>query len=680
MSIQIAQCKFGLFCVLSVFSCCLQANASDLYFSAQEDANKYWDYAAGWKALSGTPGVLPTADDTITLNSKFLSTVDGGQPLTITNGVDAICTTLRIASSEAGSGSSYFDDGRIIGVRLAGGTLRADLLSNDSPLVVGDNAAGYGYLRLDGGCLNAYRIAVGGSGIGVVTNAGGEIKLDCGWWSPYLYVGEKAGSKGELTMTSGLVRGADNNANNAARVQVGYHGTGVFNLSGGTVSNVVVVGGASGGHGTMNWTGGSVTRSIYVGQTQGSTGVVYNAAGELKASAYVGENGLGEMTMTNGARYGNASVFVGHQAGSLGRLYLNKLNGSYNPSSGSTLYAGFLGAAEVEVSGEHGFGYVKISATNTVRSTVCVKSNGLLRVGSSLSVGGSAISANLFGGESTDPSVHCGGNGELKLEGGTVRFIDGSASTVNFYVGRYAAERPGTFGVLRGYGKIDPSEPGETNIRMAIGDGQIIADGGTLDLNSVVSVTNLVSYGANTTNGWYAVNGGSVLYPRAWFAAASEVTRCCGTLSRGERPDLVNTVRFTIRGATAGASFVRGGVWAADSSNIKADELPGGRDHVVGVWRLGDFTSLADFGKREFTSIDVAFHYDAAKVPAGSGLQLYRWNATAQEWESLETTVSTESRTVSVTGLDPADDNSSYNIGTFALVERGNKGFVILFR
>ena len=79
MSIQIAQCKFGLFCVLSVFSCCLQANASDLYFSAQEDANKYWDYAAGWKALSGTPGVLPTADDTITLNSKFLSIVGGGR-------------------------------------------------------------------------------------------------------------------------------------------------------------------------------------------------------------------------------------------------------------------------------------------------------------------------------------------------------------------------------------------------------------------------------------------------------------------------------------------------------------------------------------------------------------------------------------------------------------------------
>ncbi len=658
------------------------ASGSDLYFSVNNDALKYWDYAAGWKANSGTPGVLPTAADTVTFNSSYLNLAAGRTPMAITNDVAAVCGTFRIATSKRGSGSSFADDGRVIGVRMTGGSLTThQAKGNDIDCSVGDNAAGYGVLEMTGGALNAFYTAIGRDGIGVLTNAGGRINLACpneGGY-PRLSVGHAKGSKGSFAMSAGVIAATNAAENWRGQVWIGNNGMGHFDFTGGVISNGLIVGKGAGGSGTMNWAGGRLESWFNIGYSSGSTGVVTMTKGEIKGEWQVGVWGDGTLTVTGDVTRAHSSSFiVGYRAGSTGQLFLKPTKDTLATWKKGSLYSGILGTADVEVSGDILFGWVKIGATNSVCSTMRVLKGATLGVEEQLSVGSYPIPSGVL---DNDGNVNMGGRGECRLAGGTVKFVDSTKDSQNFFLGRYADEFPGAFGILRGWGTIAPAWTGATNVRMAIGDGQVIADGGgeerTLDLGQVVNVTNLVANGASSTNGWYAVNKGAVLFPRTWFGQVSPATRCFGATPYGSVPDFVNSIQLTMRGVTSNDNYFRGGVYASDRSDVHVDALPS-HAAVVGIWKLGNFSSVDGTGRVGFTSIDLTFRYDQTRVAENRTLALYRWNDATSSWDRLAGGAPAADHRISVTGLAP-QATDGYNVGLFALVAR-EPGMTLLVR
>ena len=216
---------------------------------------------------------------------------------------------------------------------------------------------------------------------------------------------------------------------------------------------------------------------------------------------------------------------------------------------------------------------------------------------------------------------------------------------------------------------------------MVMGNGQIIGDGfgeqRTLDLNTVVSITNLFTNADDGTNGWYAVNKGAVLFPRVYMSTATD-TRIIGSWTRQAAPDFVNSVGYTVRGVTSyGNGYdLRGGVFAADRNDVHADTLPKSGS-VVGIWKLGLFTNITDFTPKSFQSMDLTFRYDHTKVKEECRLNLYRWNGSS--WSCVTSAKATENPRISCSGLTPIA-GESYNIGTFALMCRKTKGFRMIIR
>ncbi len=657
------------------------ASGADLYFSINDDANKYWDYAPGWKAISGgTAGYVPTAADKLSFNSSYLNLATGRTPMAITNGVEAVCNTFRIATSKRDSGSSYVDDKRVIGVHIDGGSLTT-YSEDDNACAIGYDEAGYGVLKMTGGVLHSYRISVGAAGIGVLSNDGGRVCLSLPKTDavPRLVIGRSAGSKGTLVMSGGLIATTNASENWRGEVWVGEKGEGRFDLTGGVVSNNVVVGRGVGGHGTMNAVDATLTSSLTVGYSAGSTGVVTLASVPLKKAPTVGLYGDGTLTLTGDVpRETDGNIRLGRHPGSIGRLFVRSVDDGLGNGREGTLYAGLLGSSEVEISGSIAFGYVKLGATNTAYNTLRVVEGATLGINHQVNVGGSALPKDVLGNSDT---IHVGGRGEFCLAGGTLKFVDGNYASPNLYLGRYADEFPGAYGVLRGWGQVAPAWQGRTNVRMAIGDGQVIADGmgeeRLLDLGQVVNVTNLVVNGVYSTNGWYAVNKGAVHYPRTWFTQADVVTRCFGATPYASEPDLVNSIFLRMRGVKGGPSFFRGGLYAADRSDVHVDALPP-HDAVVGVWKLGNFSSVDGTGRIGFESIDLTFRYDQTRVKEDRTLTLYRWNDTTSSWIRLTGGAPTADNRISVTGLAPQVVDG-HNVGLFALVTRA-PGALILFR
>lgn len=206
--------------------------ASNLYFSINDDANKYWDHAPGWKEEYR----IPTADDNVSFNSMYLDVgARGATPLQITNGVDAVCRVFQIATSGKGSGSSYQDDGRIIGVKMTGGTLTTrnkDDFNWWEEFTVGHNAAGYGRFEMTGGELRPYHGAVGVAGIGVFTNNGGRVVMQGLPGTSCFAVGLQKGAQGRLAMLDGLFTTAVS-TNDGCFISVGGSGTGTLDMEGG---------------------------------------------------------------------------------------------------------------------------------------------------------------------------------------------------------------------------------------------------------------------------------------------------------------------------------------------------------------------------------------------------------------------------------------------------------------
>lgn len=663
------------------------------YTNEDETSVKLWDYVPAWRVSAGAADRLPAASDEVAFDSASLNAAAGREPITIADGIDAVCDTMSIATTAKGSGSCYLDDGRIIGARMTGGTLTPTHAGTTiAGLSIGKSNAGYGVFDFSGGVIDVGRVHVGDNGIGVMTNSGGFVSMRCGTnnqWATRFIVGNNAGSRGTYVMSGGIIACTNDNWN--PQVWIGNSGEGRFEWSGGVISNSMIVGRTAGGRGVMEMSGGTLENWLIVGDSAGATGVVNMTSGKINGDVNVGYCGDGTFTLADDARIDEfKSMFVGREPGGFGRATLSP-NGGVPSSNGrtGTLYVGFHGDGEAEIDGNIAFGYVKVGLTNSAYGSLRINEGKTLGVQTQLSIAGAPVPPGLNGTKSeAEPNGHNtyeGGRGELVMRGGTVKFLDAGYGAANLFIGRYANENPGAFGIVHGWGKFARAADNVNNVRMAMGDGQIIADGfggqRTLSFNEVVNISNITANAASSTNGWYAVNKGCVHFPRAWFSSASSGVKGFGTFSysnmSGRKPAFVNSIHFNMRGATHNANHFRGGFYASDRDDVHADALPP-KSEVVGVWKFGLFSTVHTVDRVGFSNVDLTFRYDHTKVRPSRTLVLSRWNDATGRWEKLLSTAPTADNCITVNNLAP-QRVGDYNVGLFALTAR-TQGMAIILK
>ena len=272
------------------------------------------------------------------------------------------------------------------------------------------------------------------------------------------------------------------------------------------------------------------------------------------------------------------------------------------------------------------------------------------------------------------------GFNEIVLSNGTLQLSEVSdmwPTAANLYLGK----DEGRYGVLRGWGTV---KKGTKVARMMLGDGMIVGDGfgeqHELDLHTIASIRSVwdteSAVPADTTNGWYAVNKGAVLFPRTWFDASSYNGRV-GAFGNTDdaSTNFVNSVQFIVSG-TSGKCRFQGGVFAEDRDDVHADALPSNKG-VVGIWKLGLFTDSDTPTAKNFTACQLTFRYDQTKTKPGDKLALLRWEDS--KWVRVAETVVPEEGEYRISmGSRPCLTSEEYNAGTFALVRIMPKGLMII--
>ena len=259
------------------------------WFSVNDaGGSRFWDVAAGWKPTAA----LPTEADTVTLNSSLTSP---DAPLMITNGVQAIAQKIQIATLDS---PSYATDGRIPSLHISGGQLTSTTNNWSDSISVGHHVNGYGLLTLSGGLLSNTCMTVGHEGIGVVTNAGGTVKLE----APGLLIGRNASGRGTYVQEGGAFSG---------ELSVGHMGTGVLVYADGSIAS---------------WS------HVYVGRYIGSEGLLDVRAPGINVGSgqtlFIGYSGRGIL----------------EQRANLSADYL-KVGGNPDITSVATIYAGATNTA-----------------------------------------------------------------------------------------------------------------------------------------------------------------------------------------------------------------------------------------------------------------------------------------------------------------------------------------------
>ena len=643
------------------FAAVMQGFSLSVWYDASKAPDRLWTTVEGWLYNGGAVGALPTAVDEVTLNSKITTPDD---PIIIPADCEAICNNLSIASI-SGSASNYASDGRIPSLTLLG-TLRTPSNSwYETSISVGHANGGFGLMRIGSGAVitNAC-LTVGNLGIGVVTNDGGALTFPIQSNGRNLTVGANPSGYGRYVQMSGSLYG---------KMHIGHNGTGVVEVAGGSISGGIFFVGVF-SEGRLELRGGTVDGGLVCGYGGRGHGVVEMSGGTLGANnvnPIIGKKGHGEFRFLGGTPH-IGDFTLGSEDGGRGELYVDAEDWL---TVSSSFLCGYFGQGTATQRSSMSETYLKIGANTNCVSEMTIHGDATNKVGTStsgsLSVGGYPMPRYVEGVQ--DGTIAYPGYGFLTLQGGTVQIMP-DVSTVNIYAGRYADG----WGCLRGYGKVAPRAPGTTNVRMAGGNCIIRADGfgeeRDLDLHEVVNITNLFSEVdvTTSTNGWYAVNKGRVLYPRTWFGtAASE--RCFGDYPYFVKPRFVNSVRFSITGA-GDNNFFRGGLCATDRSDIPAGLPPG---DVIGVWNFGLFNNVNNNTKQSYSTVSLTFRYDHTKARPDRPLFLYRHNGTA--WVRVGTAAPNDEHLISTASALSPLGSGTMNIGFFAVVVP-KSGTMVLFR
>lgn len=687
-----------------------KAAVKNVWYTVDDDDpvnGKNWSRVSGWSITGGTLGKLPGTEEIATLNSAKTTLKNG--PLVISEGVH----TPRAVLIANDKDNNYKKDGRQIWLKMTGGFLKTNFVTDSGfgtdgarSFSIGDHKDGYGVFTMEGGVVSNSMITVGYNGYGVMTNAGGTVYLfrSSDNDTSALTLGYAAGSTGILAQTSGVIESLGKLDNR--HIRVGHNGYGCFDLLGGavrgkvylgygatgrgemtvgegaTVAGPMSVGYANGSYGRLKLEGGTLdignpTRSdrqhfFYIGRESGATGSVdYRSGKFLTARCFVGHSGEGcfdlNGTYVNGQNNGIETWYLGYQAGARGVLNLNAEFG-YNAGTYGSICAGVYGDGEVNFNETMTIGYLKVAGGAQSCGLATLADGKTLTIKTNVNVGGYALADDANGLYPDLTATLDGGHGELRLDGGTLKLTNSNnGSNPLVYLGRYG----NGFGRLTGFGTIAPASSGATNVRLGIGNGQVIADGDKLDLNSVVSGNCLFEPAADTTNGWYAVNGGYVRLPRNWFGeGTAAVSKRIGT--DAETANLVGSVACTITPkASNKQNFVRCSLYAEDANTVKDKVATLPSKTVLGVWRAGVFTELDNATKREIKDISLTFHYDWTKLGANAtSARVSLWRHDGTSWKRVgRATYAKGELPVVSTAAPLAQCSDAMNLGTFAVTK-----------
>ena len=305
-------------------------------------------------------------------------------------------------------------------------------------------------------------------------------------------------------------------------------------------------------------------------------------------------------------------------------------------------------------------------------------------------------------------TVYPGYEVRIRLEGGAIEFKPQDySSRDSLRLGRAENEEEGVASVS-GYGvftrldiqALDPNKYLPMICRMH--DFSFTADGcgemRDLDL-SAFSQVNEECYGNHSgTNGWYAINKGRLLFPRASkFVGRREGSPASqigdyhvpGTNSFGESnpPCLVNA--FTLEpdasvGFTKGKAYCHAALYAPDRTDYPSLYLSEDKAKVVSVWRIGTCkagwnTSVPTSPWDDWKTMKVTFCYDSSAFDETKSAVLYRHDGTADGvWRRVATVESPNQTNIISATIAPG--TGVYDIGWFALVAKSRTGTVFVIR
>ena len=272
--------------------------------------------------------------------------------------------------------------------------------------------------------------------------------------------------------------------------------------------------------------------------------------------------------------------------------------------------------------------------------------------------------------------------GSVELHGGAL-YVRGDNSGHRVILG---LDGETTTGRISGWGSVRRVD---STLRIRF-FGQVIADGEgeARDLNMAsfrtVGTNNTENLNGCGTNGWFAVNKGRLIYPRAQnCSGASHPT--IGDYPNRAEPTVMNSFRYTLdKPRPEGTYYNFAELYAPDREDIPRGLPVRGRDVVAGVWRFGlSSASGADIDPEPiaFTGMSLTFRYDWREMREGQTVVVYRHDGTENgTWTRVSDRkeISSTENTITTDKFDPS--SATWNAGWFAVVAQNYGGTTVLFR
>jgi hypothetical protein len=410
-------------------------------------------------------------------------------------------------------------------------------------------------------------------------------------------------------------------------------------------------------------------KEFLVGYQYGS-GIITNEGTMNLYDVFPGVYGTGVL-VNKGNLTIERKLTIGRYSGSTGHVILE---------SGSTLTKKTGGSAPIYV----GFGnntkatlecYADWALASSDRIQVAhgTNSTGRLVIGAGAAVG-AANSVSL--GEMP------GSRGVLELRGGTIN-VKGDSSGHTILMGM---DGDTTTGSILGWGLIG-RHSSTLRIRFF---GQVIADGEgeARDLNlaaiRTVGTSNTENLNGCGTNGWFAVNKGRLIYPRAQNCSNTSHPTI-GDYPNRSSATVMNSFRYTLdKPYPEGTYYNFAELYAPDRTDIPAGlPLYSSHDVVAGVWRFGLSSETGvDIAPTpvSFTGMSITFRYDWREMLEGQSVYVYRHDGSANgSWTRIgKAEISSTANTITTDSFDASSE--TWNAGWFAVVAQSPSGTTVIFR
>jgi hypothetical protein len=275
-----------------------------------------------------------------------------------------------------------------------------------------------------------------------------------------------------------------------------------------------------------------------------------------------------------------------------------------------------------------------------------------------------------------------GSRGVLELRGGTIN-VKGDSSGHTILMGM---DGDTTTGSILGWGLVSRHS---STLRIKF-YGQVIADGEGIerDLNmaiiKTVGTNNTDNLNGCGTNGWFAVNKGRLIYPRAQNCAANQATHpTIGDYPNRSSPTVMNSFRYGLATKPNAVYYNFAELYAPDRTDIPAGLPLRGRDVVAGVWRFGLSSETgADIDPTpiSFGGMRITFRYDWREMLEGQTVYVYRHDGSANgSWTRIgKAVISSTENTITTDSFDASSE--TWNAGWFAVVAQSPSGMTVIVR